>query len=54
LGAKGIGAIYLGHITTPFELKNGENQLLGAVRESGVYLREEGPAGTLQQVDLVV
>jgi hypothetical protein len=54
LGARGIGAIYLGHITTPFEIKNGENQLLGVVRDSGLYLGEEGNAGTVQQLDLVV
>jgi hypothetical protein len=54
LGARGIGAIYLGHITTPFELKNEQNTLLGVIRDSGLYLREEGGAGTLQQIDLVV
>jgi len=54
LGAQGIGAIYLGHITTPFELKDGENRLTGVVRDSGLYLGEEGGAGTLQQIDLVV
>ncbi|MCU7906302.1 MAG: hypothetical protein KZQ76_10760 [Candidatus Thiodiazotropha sp. (ex Epidulcina cf. delphinae)] len=54
LGAKGIGAIYLGHITTPFELKNETNQLYGAVRSTGLFLQEEGVAGTLQQLDLVV
>ncbi len=54
LGARGIGAIYLGHITTPFELKNEQNSLLGVVRDSGLYLREEGGAGSLQQIDLVV
>ncbi len=54
LGAMGIGAIYLGHITTPFELKDESNQLQGAIRESGLYLKEEGGTGTLQQIDLVV
>ncbi len=54
LGARGIGAIYLGHITTPFELKNNQNELQGVVRDSGIYLAEEGGAGTLQQIDLVV
>lgn len=54
LGASGIGAIYLGHVTTPFELKNQDNQLLGAVRDSGLFLGEEGGAGTIQHVDLVV
>lgn len=54
LGSKGIGAIYLGHITTPFAMKDDSNQLQGAVRSSGLYLKEEGGAGTLQQIDLVV
>jgi hypothetical protein len=54
LGAKQIGAIYLGHITTPFELRDGQNALMGQVRESGMYLQEDGQAGTLQQIDLVV
>lgn len=54
LGAKGIGAVYLGHATTPFEIKSEQNARLGVVRETGLYLREEGNAGSLQQVDLVV
>ncbi|MCU7808347.1 MAG: hypothetical protein KZQ73_10830 [Candidatus Thiodiazotropha sp. (ex Semelilucina semeliformis)] len=54
LGAKGVGAVYLGHITTPFEMKDDDNQLLGVVRESGLYLDEGGVAGTMQQIDLVV
>jgi len=54
LGAKGVGAIYLGHITTPFDLKDENNQLTGVVRDSGLYLQETGGVGTLQQVDLVV
>jgi hypothetical protein len=54
LGAKGIGAIYLGHVTTPFDLKDENNQLSGVVRDSGLYLQEAGGVGTLQQVDLVV
>lgn len=54
LGQRGIGAIYLGHVTTPFEVKDEENQLQAAVRSSGIYLNEDGSAGTVQQVDLVV
>lgn len=49
-----IGALYLGNVTTPFDLKNSANNLQGQVRGSGIYLREDGSAGTLQQVDLVV
>jgi hypothetical protein len=54
LGARGVGALYLGHITTPFEIKTSDNQLTGVVRQTGLYLQEEGGAGTLQQIDLVV
>lgn len=54
LGERGVGAIYLGHVTTPFSLRDSENQLLGQVRDSGVFLGENGGTGTIQQVDLSV
>ncbi len=54
LGQRGVGAIYLGHIDTPFLLKNAVNDTLGAVRDSGVFLEEDGGVGTIQQLDLVV
>lgn len=54
LGQKGIGAIYLGHIATPFDLKNAENQQQGQINKSGIYLNENGSVGTVQQVDLTV
>ncbi len=54
LGEKGIGALYLGAIDTGFGLRGKGNELLGAVRTSGLYLREDGTPGTIQQLDLVV
>lgn len=54
LGEKGVGAIYLNHIDTPFFLKDNENNLLGQVRESSVYLGEDGSVGTVQQIDLAI
>jgi hypothetical protein len=54
LGQTGIGALYLGHIETPFLLKDDTNQDLGQVRSSGIALHEDGRASVLQQVDLVV
>ncbi|MNK30131.1 hypothetical protein D3C87_485430 [compost metagenome] len=54
LGEKGIGALYLGAIASPFALKDSENTLLGQVRRSGVFLFEDGRAGTMQQIDLAV
>lgn len=50
----GIGAIHLGQAATPFSLKDDGNALQGAVRATGIYLRQDGGAGTLQQIDLVV
>lgn len=54
LGQRGVGAIYLGHIDTPFLLKDSANETLGAVRDSGIFLEEDGGVGTIQQLDLVV
>ncbi|MCP3661393.1 MAG: hypothetical protein GY696_02685 [Gammaproteobacteria bacterium] len=54
LGQRGVGAIYLGHIETPFLLKDSENMTHGQIRESGVFLGESGEVGTVQQLDLVV
>ncbi|MEQ8175988.1 MAG: hypothetical protein ABRQ26_13090 [Syntrophomonadaceae bacterium] len=54
LGEKGVGAIYLGHLTTPFSINNINHDKLGQVRSSGFFLRENGVMGSMQQVDLVV
>lgn len=54
LGEKGIGAIYLNHVRTPFSIKNDENGLLGQVRDTGLFLNENGSVGTIQQIDLAV
>jgi hypothetical protein len=54
LGQRGIGAIYLGHVDTPFLLKDASNNTLGAVRDTGIFLEEDGGVGTIQQLDLVV
>lgn len=49
-----VGALSLGRIATPFDLKDGANALLGQIRSSGVFLQEDGRAGTMQQIDLTV
>ncbi len=54
LGQAGVGAIYLGHVTTPFSLKNGANDSLGQIQSSGVFLFENGTVGTIQHVDLTI
>lgn len=46
-----VGAIYLESSKTQFDLKDDKNELKGRVRSSGIYLHEDGTAGTVQQVD---
>ncbi len=54
LSTVGVGALYLGAVSTPFELKSADQQSLGTVRSSSVYLSEAGSVGTVQQIDLTV
>lgn len=49
-----VGAIALTHAETAFDLKDSSNELLGKIRSSGVFLRDNGGAGTVQQVDLTI
>lgn len=54
LADKNIGALYLGHVASPMQLKTTDNQTLGEVVSSGIYLREDGSAGLIQQINLAV
>lgn len=54
LGERGVGAIYLGHVTSPFQLKDQQNQSLGEVVNSGIYLTEAGEVGVVQEINLTV
>ena len=47
----GIGAIYLQEVSSPFELKDMDEEY-GQIRSSSVYLRENGTAGTIHHIDL--
>ena len=49
-----VGAIYLGSASTEFSIKNDQNALQGAVRKTGIYLKETGEVGTIQHVDLAM
>lgn len=50
----GVGALWLGSVDSQFSLKDGNNQSKGEVRQTGLWLREDGQVGALQQVDLAV
>ncbi|MGM8227169.1 hypothetical protein ACSV5M_11335 [Cellvibrio sp. ARAG 10.3] len=54
LGEKGVGAIYLGHVTSAFQLRDQQNRSLGEVVNSGIYLTEAGEVGTVQEINLTV
>jgi len=54
LGEKGIGAICLGSAVTPFSIKGIGNNENGIIQKTGIFLHENGLAGTVQHVDLVV
>ncbi|MBN1981128.1 MAG: hypothetical protein JW795_06330 [Chitinivibrionales bacterium] len=49
-----IGALYLGKSATPFSLQNSSASLTGAIRETGLYLKENGQTGFIQEIDIAV
>ena len=52
LADKGVGAICLQNAATDFTLKGQEGQTRGAIRNTGVFLYENGNVGTVQHVDV--
>lgn len=54
LGDKNIGAIYLGHVSSPFQLKDVQNNSLGEIANSGIYFTGDGRAGVVQEINLTV
>ena len=48
----GVGAISLAAGSSEFALRTSDNRSLGQIRATSAYLREDGGAGTVQQVDL--
>lgn len=54
LGDAGVGAIHLGNVSTDFSLRGDDGKLDGQIRRTGVYLKENGEAGTIQHVDVAI
>lgn len=54
LGDKNIGAIFLGHVSSPFQLKSADNQSLGEITHSSIYLIENGKVGVVQEINITV
>jgi len=54
LKTAGVGAIYLGAAAASFDLRDGQNNLLGQVKRSGVFLTERGEVASIQELDIAV
>ncbi len=54
LNQLGIGAVYTGGAAVLFELKDSGGEDLGRIVKTGFFVRNDGTAGTLQQVDFYV
>jgi len=53
LAELGIGAIFLGEISTEFSFKGERNETLGVMRSTSFFLKQCGGAGTLSHIDLM-
>ena len=51
LGEVGIGAIFLDSALSEFTYKTSENQTLGEMKSSGIFLHENGQVGNISQID---
>ena len=54
LASRGIGALLLDNADTEFSLNDSSNNTLGQIRDSSIFVRENGSVGTIQEVDLAV
>ncbi len=52
LADKGVGAICLQNASTDFTMKASDGSTKGAIRNTGVFLYENGNVGTIQHVDV--
>ncbi len=50
---RGVGAIYTGRVATGFDLINNDS-VNAVVKETGIFLKENGGSGFIQEVDIVV
>lgn len=54
LAEKGVGAICLQNASTDFTHRDSQGEVSAAVRSTGIFLYENGSAGTIQHLDLAV
>ncbi len=54
LADAGVGAIAVGSVASPFDLRDGAGAVQGRVASTGVFLTEQGVARTVRELDLAV
>lgn len=54
IGQLGIGAIHTAGIDAKFDYKDSQNTLQGRMKQAGMFLYEDGRAGSIQQIDMAV
>jgi hypothetical protein len=54
LSQMNVGALFVGAISSPFDLRDQNNNIKGQIIRTGVYLSNSGAAGSLQQIDVAV
>lgn len=54
LGEIGIGALYLKDVTTLFDMSDDELTMQAKMKSSSIYLNEDGTAGSIHEIDVVV
>lgn len=50
----GVGAIFLGKVDSSYTFKDVQNNTLGMLKQTGVYLKENGQAGLVHEIDLKI
>lgn len=51
---RGVSTLYLGNIASFWDPAGARNALQATARSIGTYLRQDGSAGSLQQIDIAV
>jgi len=51
---RGVGAILLSPTQTDFALKTEQNQIVGEIKATSIFLQENGRPGTIQEIDLAI
>ncbi|MCX7710590.1 MAG: hypothetical protein N2484_12185 [Clostridia bacterium] len=54
LGVKGIGALYLGNVSTEYAIGDTPDSLDAYMRQTGIFIRENGTVGTIQDLEYVI